>query len=233
MAEIRLLHRLDDVPASQWDALHDGASIIVIGRPITQAGEPDNAARAIEAPDALEVARHLGERLLAHQACPQPRELAFGKLREARIKLFRDGAPQDAIAQELQPLVVLQSMAAMRQRPRQQIRIRKPVAEPLLERRWPWQGDLLIPGARREVDIHADVGEQRDFLAVGEADHDVVAFPADLEVRGSHRVDVVDGRAVLERPAHLGRGARLPFARDGFDRALGGGGCPPQILSTK
>ncbi|MFN2259360.1 MAG: orotidine 5'-phosphate decarboxylase / HUMPS family protein, partial [Parasphingopyxis sp.] len=31
------------------DALHDGASIIVIGRPITQAGEPDTAARAIEA----------------------------------------------------------------------------------------------------------------------------------------------------------------------------------------
>lgn len=31
------------------DALHDGASIIVVGRPITQAGEPDNAARAIEA----------------------------------------------------------------------------------------------------------------------------------------------------------------------------------------
>ncbi|MEQ9663827.1 MAG: orotidine-5'-phosphate decarboxylase [Parasphingopyxis sp.] len=31
------------------DALHAGASILVIGRPITQADEPDNAARAIEA----------------------------------------------------------------------------------------------------------------------------------------------------------------------------------------
>lgn len=31
------------------DALHGGASIIVVGRPITQAREPDEAARAIEA----------------------------------------------------------------------------------------------------------------------------------------------------------------------------------------
>lgn len=29
MAEIRLLHRLDDVPASQWDALHDGTNPFV------------------------------------------------------------------------------------------------------------------------------------------------------------------------------------------------------------
>lgn len=34
---------------SPADALHDGASILVVGRPITQADEPDNAARAIEA----------------------------------------------------------------------------------------------------------------------------------------------------------------------------------------
>ena len=29
MAEIRLLHRLADVPASQWDALHDGSNPFV------------------------------------------------------------------------------------------------------------------------------------------------------------------------------------------------------------
>ncbi len=31
------------------EAMHNGASVIVVGRPITQADDPDRAARAIEA----------------------------------------------------------------------------------------------------------------------------------------------------------------------------------------
>ena len=78
-----------------------------------------------------ELARHLGEGLLAHQVCAQPGELAFGKLREAGVELVGDRATEDAVAEEFQPLVVVRSVAAVRQRPLEQTRVGERVAEQL------------------------------------------------------------------------------------------------------
>jgi hypothetical protein len=60
--------------------------------------------------------RHFGERLLAHQARAQARELAFGELREARVQLVGHRAAEHAVAEKLEPLVVLGAAAAVRQR---------------------------------------------------------------------------------------------------------------------
>ena len=101
--------------------------------------------------------------------------------REARVELVGDGAAEHAVAEELQPLVVLRAVAAVRQRLLEQ----RASAEAVAERargRVPGRA-LLLRRVRREVDVQADVGEQRDFLAVGEADHHLVAF-CDLQVLG-------------------------------------------------
>ena len=78
-----------------------------------------------------ELARHLGEGLLAHQVCAQPGQLAFGKLREAGVELVGDRATEDAVAEEFQPLVVVRSVAAVRQRPLEETRVGERVAEQL------------------------------------------------------------------------------------------------------
>ena len=50
----------------------------------------------------------LGKRFLAHQAGAQPRQLAFRELREAGVELVGDRAAEHAVAEEFQPLVVVE-----------------------------------------------------------------------------------------------------------------------------
>src|SRR5207237_9323398 len=69
---------------------------------------------------------------------------------------------------------------------------------------------LFAPRVRREVEVHAEVGEKRHFLAVGEADDDLAALLADFEVGAFHRLDGVDRGARVEGAADFdGRGVGL------------------------
>ena len=82
-----------------------------------------------------ELAGHLRERLFAHEARAQARELALGKLRKARVELGCDGAAEYAVAEEFQPFVVLRAVTAVGQRLLEEPRARETVAEPFLEGR--------------------------------------------------------------------------------------------------
>src|SRR6185295_1825961 len=93
----------------------------------------------------------LGQRLFANQAGAQPRQLAFGELREAGIKLVGDRAAQHAVAEEFQPLVVVVPVAAVRQRLLEELRGGEPVTDPLFESRSAGQSALTgrcSPGSR-------------------------------------------------------------------------------------
>src|SRR5207253_10405091 len=114
-----------------------------------------------------ELARQLGERLGAHQARAQPRELSLGQRGVAAVELLGDGAAEHAVAQEFEPFVVQRAVAAVRQRLLEQLGFREAVAERALQVRGP-RADLLPSRARRVVDVEADVAEERHFLAVRE-----------------------------------------------------------------
>ena len=83
------------------------------------------------------------EGFLAHKARAQARELAFGKLREARIEHFGDRAAEHPVAEEFEALVVLGSATAVGQRLLEQGAVAETVAEP------PFEGRRSGQGARR------------------------------------------------------------------------------------
>ena len=62
------------------------------------------------------------------------RQLAFVGVREALVERERDDAIQDRVADELEALVVMRAMAAMRQRLREQVRRAEVVAQSPAER---------------------------------------------------------------------------------------------------
>jgi hypothetical protein len=80
-----------------------------------------------------DLARHAGQRLLAHQAGAQLGELAFGKLRKAGVEHVGHRAAEHAVAEKLEPLVVLGAVAAMRQRLLEEARIGERVTQQLYE----------------------------------------------------------------------------------------------------
>jgi hypothetical protein len=82
----------------------------------------------------------LGQRFLAHQPGAQAGELAFRHLRKARVQLVGHGAAQHAVAEELQALVVVRAVAAMRERLLGQRRCAEAVPEPGFEGRVPRRG---------------------------------------------------------------------------------------------
>ena len=89
-------------------------------------------------PVKAKLARHAGQRLLAHQARAQLGQLAFGKLREARVELVGDRAVEHAVAEKFEPFVVRRAVTAMRQRLLEEPRIGEAVAQQLFEVRFPF-----------------------------------------------------------------------------------------------
>src|SRR5687767_11407342 len=74
----------------------------------------------------------------------------------------------------------------------------------------------LLLGGCPEIDVDPDIGEQRNFLAIGGRNDDAAAVLGDLEIRALDRVDVVDGRPLVEILADFrnrGPGARLAGER--------------------
>src|SRR5882762_886897 len=62
--------------------------------------------------------RHLIQSLLAYELRPQPRQVSLGKLAEAFEQLGCNDAVENAVAQELQALVVKRAVTAVRECPR-------------------------------------------------------------------------------------------------------------------
>src|SRR6266851_3163776 len=62
--------------------------------------------------------RHLMQGLLAHELRSQPRQISLGKLAEAFEQLGCNDAVENAVAQELQALVVKRAVTAVRECPR-------------------------------------------------------------------------------------------------------------------
>src|SRR5437660_608943 len=77
--------------------------------------------------------RHLMQGLLAHQLSAQPRQVSLGKLVAAFEQLGCDHAVQNAVAQELQALVVQGAVTAVRKGPQQQLGPGKMVSDMLLK----------------------------------------------------------------------------------------------------
>src|SRR5262249_35696674 len=80
-----------------------------------------------------EVLRQLVQGLLAHQARAQPRQVPFGQIAEALEQFSRDHAVENAVAEELQPLVVGRAVAAVRERLLEQLGTGKGVADALAQ----------------------------------------------------------------------------------------------------
>src|SRR2546427_238294 len=79
-----------------------------------------------------------------NQLRAQPRQLSLGKLGEALEQLGRDDAVENAVAQELQALVVKRAVAAVRECPRQELGAGKTVSDMLLK-------TLPVHGSRRRA----------------------------------------------------------------------------------
>src|SRR6185503_4278119 len=77
--------------------------------------------------------RDLMQGFLAYQVRAQPRQVSLGKLAEVLEELGRDHAVENAVAEELQPLVVRRAMAAVGESLREQLRPGKTVSDMLLE----------------------------------------------------------------------------------------------------
>src|SRR5882672_7732024 len=77
--------------------------------------------------------RHLMQGLLAHEVRTQPRQVPLRKVAEALEQLRRNDTVEDAVAQELQPLVVKRAVAAVRESSQEQLRPRKTVSDMLLK----------------------------------------------------------------------------------------------------
>jgi hypothetical protein len=67
-----------------------------------------------------------------------------------------------------------------------------------------------LPGRGLEVNVHADVGEQRNLAAVGSRDQDAAALLGDRQVGRLDALDVVDRHAVLEGAPHIAHVAFAP-----------------------
>src|SRR5258706_4700873 len=74
-----------------------------------------------------------GERGLVHERRAQARQVALGKVGEALIEEYRDGAVEKSVAEEFEPLVVRRAEAAMRERLAGECGIGEGVSEPALE----------------------------------------------------------------------------------------------------
>ena len=139
-------------------------------------------------------------------------QLAFGQLRKALVELVGDRAVEHAVAEELEPLVVVRAVAAMGQRLREQARVGEPV--PSRSRAAAYRAVVSCEFAAKSM-YRLTLAEQRHFLAVGEREHDLVAFARDLEVVRLDRSDVVDRR----RDARTRAGCR-PLRRSARSRAI-------------
>src|SRR5205085_12558211 len=73
--------------------------------------------------------------LTAHELRAKARQAPFGELREALEELLGDGAAEEPVADEFQPLVVLGGEAAMRERLLEELGPPEAIAEPAFERR--------------------------------------------------------------------------------------------------
>ena len=73
------------------------------------------------------------QRLLAHQVGAQARQIALPEAGEPAVELGGDDAIEDAVAEELEALVVGRAVAAVRQRLREQRGCAKPVTQARLQ----------------------------------------------------------------------------------------------------
>ena len=107
----------------------------------TEAVESAEVVEAIEAPIVVEpsvlaardLARDALQAVLAHEVRAHAREVAFVAAREALEQQAGDRQVQHRVAQELEALVVVGAMAAVRQRALHQRRAGKAVAQALLQ----------------------------------------------------------------------------------------------------
>src|SRR5690242_20168737 len=159
----------------------------------------------------------LVQRLLAHQARAQPRQVPLGQAAESLVQLRRNDAIEDAVAQELEPLVVRRAVTAMRQSLREELGPGKKISDALLKalpahglsrnavvQRGRTARVPLLIAARRKIDHHVDVGEQRNALGIGKRNHEVVALLRDLEILARDDVDVVYRGTPVESLTDLG-----------------------------
>ena len=77
--------------------------------------------------------RNLIQRLLPHQVGAQPRQIAFTGAAKPAAEFGRDDAVENAVPEELEALVVGRAVASVRERLPEQRRLRKPVADGLLQ----------------------------------------------------------------------------------------------------
>ncbi len=82
-----------------------------------------------------ELAADPGQRLAAHQADPQPVQLAFAQRRVTRIELGRDAEVEHRVAEELETFVVAGAEARVRQRQFEQVAAREVVPDTGLQAR--------------------------------------------------------------------------------------------------
>ena len=74
--------------------------------------------------------RDLGQRLLAHEARAQARQVAFARDREFAVQAFGQQQVEHRVAEELEPLVVGAFGAAMRERDDEQRAVARRIAQP-------------------------------------------------------------------------------------------------------
>src|SRR5690606_7679322 len=116
-------------PAVEKDGADHGFDRIGEHRRTPRPSAPDLALPQAQLLPERQVLRDAGEGLLVDEVRAQAREVALRQAREARIELQRDDAVQNAVAEELEPLVVRGAVATMGQRPAQQLGIVETVAD--------------------------------------------------------------------------------------------------------
>ena len=163
----------------------------------------------------IERPREPRERVALDEMGADPRQVAFGYLREAVIEKESDHAVQHRVADEFEPLVVNGAVAAVRQRLVQQIAIAKRVTQPCGKRRrrrgpvhsvrWRRRGRLQRSAlasnsiSRLTLLTRWQLARPRDRADVRVAD------PRQHDVAASHRFDVSGIGPPLEAPAQFPR----------------------------
>ncbi len=156
------------------------------------------------------------ERLAAHQARAEARQLALVGGAELAEHQHGDHAVEHRVAEELQPFVVRAAGAAMGQRRFEQRRVAALVAERVMQPfacrlqssiRPPRRAVRLKAAALTDVDglvevrDQRNVGDERRFGAIPGAHREAAAGLLDLDFLRLDAVDVLDGPAPVERIA--------------------------------